>query len=70
MENMIATQLENSRKDLLDLGLRNTLLNFRTKKNKVEVVDEISKEIYQILVQQNKKMRFKPIPKEILENKE
>lgn len=42
----ILSELEKSRAELLDLGLRNTLLNFRKLKTRgVEVVDELPGEV-------------------------
>ena len=47
----IQQELEKSRLDVLDLSLRNPLLNFRpTKRRGVEVVDERSRELFRILV--------------------
>ena len=44
-------ELEKSRRDILDLSLRNPLLNFRpTKRRGIEVVDERSRELFRILV--------------------
>jgi hypothetical protein len=62
----IIEKLNASRKELLDLGLRNPLINFRTRKGKVDVVDEISHEIFRILVIDNKKMSFSPVPDKAL----
>ena len=51
--------LESWRRELLDLGLRNPLLNYRLLKARgVWVVDELSAEIYTILVQQQQTMSF------------
>lgn len=53
----IDRQLEEARKRLLDLTMRNRLLNFRlTRARTVRVVDEIPREIYDILVLQEKAM--------------
>ena len=47
----IRQELEKSRRDVLDLSLRNPLLNFRpTKRRGIEVVDERSRELFRILV--------------------
>ena len=47
----IRQELEKSRLDVLDLSLRNPLLNFRPSKRRgIEVVDERSRELFQILV--------------------
>lgn len=53
------------RENLLDLSMRNRLLNFRPRKTDIEVVDEISTEIYDILVLKEQKMEF--LPKEEIE---
>ena len=51
----LTTRLEASRQELLDLGLRNPLLNFRlTKAQGVAVVREESAQILEILVKQGK----------------
>ena len=36
----VAAKLAYSRKELLDLGLRNPLINFRVRANKIDAVDE------------------------------
>lgn len=54
--------LNNSRKELLDLGLRNSLINYRARSRKIDIVNEKSKEIYRILVNEGKKMYFTPLP--------
>ena len=47
----IRQELEKSRLDVLDLSLRNPLLNFRPSKRRgIEVVDEQSRELFRILV--------------------
>jgi very-short-patch-repair endonuclease len=57
----VAERLEVSRNELLDLGLRNSLLNYRRSKAKsVDVVDESSRELFRILVSQGKNMYFLP----------
>ena len=55
----ILSKLEASRKELLDLGLRNSLLNYKTPKGKgIHVVQEKSAAIFDLLVKQNKLMSF------------
>jgi len=45
--------LEIARRDLLDLGLRNTLLNYRPLRSKgIEVIDEKPIEVFQLLVKE------------------
>lgn len=59
MHNIISSKLEASRKELLDLGMRNPLLNYRLSPGKgVKVVREQSRYIYDILVVQGKSMSF------------
>jgi len=55
----ILTRLESSRKELLDLGLRNPLLNYKLPVGKgLHIVEEQSAAIYDILVRENKTMSF------------
>lgn len=59
----IAQKLENDRRDLLDLSMRNTLLNFRVLKSKgLQIVEELPKEVYRILVEAGREMSFLPAP--------
>lgn len=54
-------QLEIARGRLLDLSLRNRLLNFRpTRRRSIGVVDEVPAEVYDILVLSEKSMQFRP----------
>lgn len=53
-------KISESRKDLLDLGLRNPLINYNNKSSKVDVVDELSSEIFKLLVEQKKELQFIP----------
>jgi len=56
-------QLGSARQSLLDLTMRNRLLNFRpTKRSTVRVVDEIPAELYEILVLNERVMQFLPKP--------
>ncbi len=48
------SRLEAGRKELLDLGLRNPLINHRQRAKQVKIVDELSTEVYRILVVENK----------------
>jgi hypothetical protein len=51
--------LEIARRDLLDLGLRNTLLNYRPLRSKgIEVIDERPIEVFQLLVKEEKSLTF------------
>jgi len=59
MQETIHARLEASRKDLLDLGLRNPLLNYKIPKGRgLQIVQEKSAAIFDILVRQNKAMTF------------
>ena len=61
--NAIIPKIEASRKELLDLGLRNPLLNYRALKSRgVEVVDEIPATVFDILVHKERRMSFLPRP--------
>ncbi|GGH63118.1 DNA polymerase III delta prime subunit/very-short-patch-repair endonuclease [Filimonas zeae] len=60
---LIRSRLESSRKELLDLGLRNPLLNYKTSKTKgLQIVQEKSPAIFDILVKQGKSMTFTARP--------
>src|SRR5687767_13870235 len=62
----IRAKLDASRKDLLDLGMRNSLLNFRLSKARgAEIIDELSSEVYRVLVQGGKSLTFLPAPEEV-----
>ncbi len=57
----IIAKIEASRKELLDLGLRNPLLNYRLLKSRgVEIVDEIPSAVFDILVNKERSMSFLP----------
>jgi hypothetical protein len=59
MQETIQSRLASSRKELLDLGLRNPLLNYKLTKGKgVHIVDEKAGALYDILVRQQKAMTF------------
>ena len=60
MSSDILSRLELARKDLLDLGLRNPLINYRTRVRKIDIVDELATEIHRILVTEGKPMTFSP----------
>lgn len=55
----LVTELERFRGKLLDLSLRNPLLNYRkSPKKTLQIVDELPDEVYRILVEQNKVMKL------------
>ncbi|QIL78381.1 DUF3320 domain-containing protein [Hymenobacter sp. HDW8] len=59
----LSTKLEASRQELLDLGLRNPLLNFRLSKAQgVAIVQEEAAPAYDVLVRQGKTMYFQAAP--------
>ncbi|WP_345058663.1 DUF3320 domain-containing protein [Hymenobacter glaciei] len=58
-----AARLDASRRELLDLGLRNPLLNFRPSASRgVGVVREEAAAVYEVLVRQGKTMYFQGVP--------
>ena len=57
----VEDQLSDARHRLFDLTLRNKLLNHRpSTRRTLPIVDELSREVYETLVVQGKKMRFLP----------
>lgn len=55
----VVTGLENARRSLLEQGLRNPLINYRPSRARgLEIVDERSADVYQILVTNGKSMDF------------
>ena len=58
----LATKMEVSRKELLDLSLRNSLINFRPSMRSLEIADELSSEVFRTLVAEQKGMSFLSLP--------
>ena len=59
----IREHLSAARRELLDFGLRNPLLNYRTTKARgLDVHDELPAEVYRILVEDGRAMSFLPVP--------
>jgi hypothetical protein len=59
MQETILSRLEAARKELLDLGLRNPLINYKQPKSKgLHVVQESAFHVFDLLVQQGKAMSF------------
>lgn len=59
MQDTILKRLETDRKALLDLSLRNALLSYRPSKARgVKVINEQSQSVYDLLVNQGKKLQF------------
>jgi very-short-patch-repair endonuclease len=57
----ITRSLDLARRDLLDLGLRNPLLNYKLLRGKgLDIVDEKPVELFRILVREEKRMSFLP----------
>lgn len=54
----INEQIESLRTSLLDMNMRNNLLNFKSRKHSIKIVDENIAELYDILVINKDKMRF------------
>src|SRR3990167_1151292 len=61
MSTGISQKLQSSRKELLDIGLRSNMLNFRKTAKTLMVVDELSEEVFNILYRQEKAMTFAPM---------
>ena len=56
----VADQLEDARKKLLDLTLRNRLINYRpTKARTLRIINENPLDIYEILVLKEKQLKFR-----------
>ncbi|MEJ5060571.1 MULTISPECIES: DUF4011 domain-containing protein [unclassified Pseudomonas] len=58
MSTGVIQKLQGSRKELLDIGLRNNMLNFRKTAKILIVVDELSEEVFNTLYRQEKAMVF------------
>jgi very-short-patch-repair endonuclease/DNA polymerase III delta prime subunit len=54
----IKKKLASSRKDLLDIGLRNSMISFKSSAKSLTIVDERSEEVFRILFRQTKSMTF------------
>lgn len=59
--------LENFRKKLLDLSRRNRLLNFKDGSRTIRVVEELPNAIFDLLVNQEKKLEFSPTDEKLRE---
>lgn len=62
--NNIKKEFENLRNNLLDLTLRNQLLNFKPRSKTIEVVNQSPMSVYQTLILQKMKMQFVPNKKD------
>ena len=57
----VDAQLNQARAELLDLTLRNALLNFRASKTRgLAIIDEIPRDVFRILVRNGRAMSFRP----------
>ena len=68
-DNIIEREFKNLRKELLDLTLRNQLLNFKTRAKTITIVNQSPINIYQTLVLQENKMYFVANKKDKKEDK-
>jgi very-short-patch-repair endonuclease len=59
-------KLLSSRKDLLDIGLRNNMVSFNASAKSLQVVDERSDEVLKLLYRQGKAMTFAHMPEKRL----
>lgn len=63
VESSLTEKLHQARQELLDLGLRNPLLNYRPYALRgLELVDENPADLYRLLVQENQPLTFLPRP--------
>ena len=67
--NIIEKEFKNLRKELLDLTLRNQLLNFKTRAKTITIVNQSPVNLYQTLVLQENKMYFVANKKDKKEDK-
>ena len=66
-DSVLHSVLENARRELLDLTARNPLLNTTrssTRSSRLEIVDEVSGEVFRHLVAEGKAMSFLPVREE------
>ena len=62
----IKKKLLSSRKDLLDIGLRNSMISFKAGSKSLMLVDELSEEVLRTIYRQGKSMTFAPMPEKRL----
>ena len=67
MDPHVLALLEKARKELLDLGFRNSLLNYRARSNRIDVVDELSDQVFKLLMTDGKQMCFAPLPGQVID---
>ncbi len=68
MSNEVIKKLEASRKELLDVGLRNPLINHQLRAKQVKLADELSTEIYRMLVLEGNEMSFDGLPEKEIDS--
>ncbi len=68
MSKEVKKKLEASRRELLDVGLRNPLINHQQRAKQVKLVDELSSEIYRMLVLEGKEMNFDALPEKEIDS--
>ncbi|WP_295622273.1 DUF4011 domain-containing protein [uncultured Methanobrevibacter sp.] len=56
----IEKEFKNLRKELLDLTLRNPLLNFKARNRNLSIINQSPMNAYKVLILENKKMYFSP----------
>ncbi|MBT1064469.1 DUF3320 domain-containing protein [Bowmanella sp. Y26] len=62
---VVEQQLERARLELLDMGLRaNPQLNYRSGRKSLDIIDEQSAKIFEMLVEQEISLSFLPLPEE------
>lgn len=60
---VVEQQLERARLELLDMGLRaNPQLNYRSGSKSLDIIDEQSAKIFEMLVEQDVSLSFLPLP--------
>ena len=62
VEKTVSARLDADRRDLLDLSLRNPLLNYRPRARGLEFVGESAAQVYRVLVDDGKRLTFLPAP--------
>lgn len=63
----INTKLLSSRKELLDIGLRNPMLNFRPLKTTLTIVNVLSEDVLTLLYHQSRPMAFSSMSEQLLQ---
>ena len=66
----VGPKLETDRKSLLDLTLRNPLLNYRPRSRGLEAVGELPVEVYRLLVREGRTLSFLHDPEAVVEGSE